>query len=639
MTLDYRIWSGLFLVVLLLVATLYSNRRMAHEMTQRKQTELQLHEMSQRLQNIADHVPGVMYQYEYLPDHQKIAHFSYLSGRCKDIFEVEQSLILDEIQVFLNMIHPDDLTEWQDTEQEALIHGTDLSHTVRIITPSGRHKWIELSARQNPRKPHQTVIWNGFILDVTERKQAEQELIHARQAAEAANCAKSAFLANMSHELRTPLNAVLGYAQILQRDSHLDTEQQRSVTTIKRSGDYLLTLINDVLDLSKIEAGRFELNAHPCELKRFFAELSEVFNVRAQDKGILFHYHDTQDMPSRIKVDEKRLRQICMNLLGNAMKFTEQGEVCLDTDYQDDELIIQVKDTGIGIPANAYDEIFKPFRQSGHDQYKQQGTGLGLAITRHLVQQMDGVIGMRSQVGVGSCFKVKLPLPILQEQASLQKSPPSFAKVEGYQRLDGETRALQALVVDDLDINRLVLRKLLHFIGFEVTEANDGDMALAVTEKQVFDVIFMDLVMPEVDGLTATRHILERKSPHNRLVIAVSARAFEEDRTESLSAGCCAHITKPISSDILLQTLDTVLSLQWVYQQPDTPPSPPPVSLSAKDLEHLEQALIEGQRTHIFELLTHIKQQDAALGACMENWVDHYDYDRLLEWIHQHREA
>ncbi|MCV6638963.1 ATP-binding protein, partial [Candidatus Albibeggiatoa sp. nov. NOAA] len=462
--------------------------------------------------------------------------------------------------------------------------------------------------------------------------------------------AKSAFLANMSHELRTPLNAVLGFAQVLQHDTSLNAEQKQQVDTIKRSGDYLLTLINDVLDLAKIEAGRLDLIPSSCEIDSFFRELAHLFQSRAKDKNIDFRYEPTDTLPYYVEVDEKRLRQICMNLLSNAVKFTEKGEVRLEVDYRRTEpvlkncplcgeLTIWVSDTGIGIPMEEQASVFKPFQQAGENEYKQQGTGLGLPITQNLVEQMGGQIKLESDIEQGSCFIVQIPVPEL-EAANPMNPKTALTMATGYQRTDGIQTPLRILEADDVPLNRALVRGLLEPLGFEVTEVESGAEAVAITEQQTFDLIIMDLVMPEMDGLTATRQILARSSEVNRYIVALTARAFDENRIECLQAGCCEHLSKPLETERLLQVLQTFLPLEWVYhnQQVTTAtdisiPDDSSCAIPMETLDALEDALIRGAVDEIETLLEPIKSQDNTLGVTLQQWLEQYEYQKMLDWI------
>jgi len=481
------------------------------------------------------------------------------------------------------------------------------------------------------------------------------DLLAAKQAAETANRAKSAFLANMSHELRTPLNAILGFAQILQQDPSLDATHRQDVDIIKRSGDYLLTLINDVLDLAKIEAGRLDLVPGHCDIDGFFRELANLFHMRTKGKGVVFQYESIGPLPYYIEIDEKRLRQICMNLLNNAVKFTEQGEVRLEVNYRtndskDDqlygELIILVSDSGIGIATDEQEAIFEPFQQVGENEYKQQGTGLGLPITRSLVKQMGGHITLESEKGQGSRFTVQIPVPELEAINFITQKTEEIVAI-GYRRTDGVQGPLRILEADDVSVNRSLVRGLLEPLGFEVTEVANGAEAVAITEQQVFDMILMDLVMPKMDGLTATRQILARSSKVNRHIIALTAHAFDENRIECLEAGCCEHLSKPLDKKKLLQMLQTFLPLEWEYpsEQIQTTVNREallpnePSTLPKETLETLENAIIRGALEEIDSLLEPIKAQDAKLGATLQGWLAQYEYQKILDWIEVNKDA
>lgn len=521
-----------------------------------------------------------------------------------------------------------------------------LTAPLRSLEESARHiagsKNLSgrLPVNGNDEVAHLSASFNQ-MLEQLERAYGERQ---RAEAAEAANRAKSAFIANMSHELRTPMNAILGYTQILQRDADLTEMQKKSLATIKRSGEYLTTLINDILDLAKIEQGRLELVPGPCELSGFFSELGNLFRLSAQEKGIGFQYQAASELSVTVEVDEKRLRQVSMNLLGNAMKFTEQGEVGLTADYRGGELIIQVSDTGVGIPADMHEEIFKPFQQAGKEQYKHQGTGLGLAISRSLVEQMHGHIELESEENRGTRFSVHIPAPQLDAAHRGAEKLKAFAPIIAYRRLDGIENKFQILIADDTLHNRHVLNMLLSPLGFLITEAGDGEEAVELAKTGKFDVILMDLVMPKLDGLSATRRILENSGNENQRIVAVTARAFEENRLECLEAGCCEYLSKPVDAIQLLQILEKILPLEWMYaERSDTDKNlaqssnSATISLSKEWLEALEASLIDGDRKHSLELLAQLKQQDAALADELRPWLERYEYQRLLGWIEENK--
>jgi signal transduction histidine kinase/CheY-like chemotaxis protein len=403
------------------------------------------------------------------------------------------------------------------------------------------------------------------------------------EAAEAANRAKSAFIANMSHELRTPLNAVLGFAQILLKDSSLSISQINSVRSIQRGGEYLLTLINDILDLAKIEAGRFELLCTPCDMEMFFQAMCEIFKTRAAQKGVEFIYEEVPPLPAVLQCDDKRLRQIAMNLLSNAVKFTEQGRVILRTGYENGELHIKVSDTGIGIAASQFEEIFQPFSQVGNILQKQEGTGLGLSITRKLVEAMNGELRVSSQPGQGSTFHVRIPAQVLSNETRPPHDKP--VPIKGYERRVG-LGMLRILITDDLADNREILNKMLTPLGFSVREADSGEACLRIAQHWQPDIILMDLRMPRMDGFETVRALRRLPALAQIPVIAVSASAFSGDREQALAAGCNEHLSKPVQLDTLLATLHDFLPLQWLYEPLPAPKEDLP-GLSLLQREHL----------------------------------------------------
>ncbi|MCV6638953.1 DUF3365 domain-containing protein [Candidatus Albibeggiatoa sp. nov. NOAA] len=389
-------------------------------------------------------------------------------------------------------------------------------------------------------------------------EQKIQERTEALKLAEAANHAKSEFLANMSHELRTPLNAILGYAQIFVRETNLTPKQQEGIGIVKHSGEHLLTLINDILDLSKIESGHIELDPADIHLDSFLQKAVQVFEMRAQQKGVAFIFEKMGTLPEGIQADEKRLRQILINVLGNAVKFTKHGGITFKVSYHQETLVFEIEDTGVGIDSEEFGSIFQPFQQAGDKYFRPEGTGLGLAITQRLIKLMDGTLKLDSTLGKGTIVFIELPLPIVENvEAPIQAVKPSVVGFKG--------TAQKIIVSDDKWENRSVVAHLLTDLGFEVFEASDGQECLDLLHKVDPDLIITDLVMPIIDGFETLRRI--RKAGLTIPVIASSASIFEFDKQRSFESGFDAFLEKPIHVDDLLNDLHTFLDIEWVYEQ------------------------------------------------------------------------
>jgi CheY-like chemotaxis protein len=384
-------------------------------------------------------------------------------------------------------------------------------------------------------------------------------LKEAKLAADTANQAKSEFLANMSHELRTPLNGILGYAQILQRSEPLTPKGRNGIDIIYQCGTHLLTLINDVLDLAKIEARKLELHPVPFHLPSFVQSVVEINRVRAEQKGIAFEFQVDPQLPVGIVADEKRLRQALINLLGNAIKFTEHGSVTFKVESIDQKIRFQVQDTGVGMTPEQIAKIFLPFEQVGDTKKQAEGTGLGLAITHKIVSMMGSEINVQSTLGEGSTFSfaVELHQALDWAAASLVVQQGVIKSYEGVKR--------KILVIDDRWENRSVLVNLLEPIGFEVIEANNGLEGIEQTLHSSPDLIITDLAMPAMDGFEFLQKLRSHPQLQNQIVLVSSASVFEIDHHKSLDAGGNDFLPKPVQAETLLELIQKYLQLNWIY--------------------------------------------------------------------------
>jgi signal transduction histidine kinase len=389
----------------------------------------------------------------------------------------------------------------------------------------------------------------------------------ARFAAEAANKAKSQFLAGMSHELRTPLNGVLGYAQLLAMEGDLSERQARGVDTIHKSGLHLLALINDILDLARIEAGHTELNPAPMKLSHLLPSVVELMQVKTDEKHLAFVFDAGAGLPESVLADERRLRQVLLNLLGNAIKFTDNGTVTLRASAEPNgptqvQLRLEVEDTGVGMRPDDLARIFEPFEQVGDEQRRSGGTGLGLAITRALVNDMGGQIHVSSEFGRGTRFRVELPMQLAQQPEAAARRAPGVARYQGPQR--------RVLVADDVAANRDLMCDFLTNAGFAVMQASDGSQVLEIARSFRPDLILLDSMMPSVDGVEATRQLRRDADLGAVPVIAVSATASAEHRTACLRAGVNVFLAKPVSLEALRTHIGEQLGLQWIEPTPGT---------------------------------------------------------------------
>jgi len=460
-------------------------------------------------------------------------------------------------------------------------------------------------------------------------------------AAEQADEAKAAFLATLSHELRTPLNAILGYAQLLKRDTSLNERQGTAARTIHQSGTHLLTLITDILDLSKIEAGKFELHPAPFDVRGFLNGISDIIRVRAEEKVLNFVCEAASELPDFVLADEKRLRQVLLNLLGNAIKFTDRGQVGIHVSVvsrtgTDAILRFEVRDTGIGIRADEIETIFQPFEQVGAVQRRSGGTGLGLSISSKLVELMGGTIHVESTAGVGSRFLFDLAVPVAGSEPLV---PAATTAVTGYR---GPRRRI--LIVDDMPENRAMLADTLGELGFDIRQAANGQEGVDAAIAMSPDLILMDVRMPVMDGLEAIRLIRKIAALGILPIIAVSAGVTPEDRARSLTAGADGFLPKPVEHEALIRMITRQLPMDWIEEQaeqavPSRSDTTAVVAPSQADIAILHGLALAGDMREIrrqADRLTTLDGRYQSFADTLQRLARGYQSQAILNLIEQH---
>ena len=476
------------------------------------------------------------------------------------------------------------------------------------------------------------------LLARTQRQ--SMELLKSKENAEVANRAKSQFLASMSHELRTPLNAILGFSQVMARNSSITEEQKEYIEIINRSGEHLLELINDVLSMSKIEAGQITINESRFNLYNFLNSLREMLQLKANSKGLRLIFENIGDLPQYIQTDEAKLRQVLINLIGNAIKFTQHGTVSLRVSSPAEnksQLYFEIADTGPGISSSEIPTLFQPFVQTEAGRKSMQGTGLGLPISQQFVKIMGGDIAVESQLDRGTNFSFNIHVNLVTESDEQEAST-----VKQVIALEPGQPTYRILIVEDVVENRQLLVKLLVPLGFEVCEATNGQEGIALQSIWNPHLILMDMLMPVMDGYEATRQIKQTPEGRETIIIALTASAFDEQRQIILSAGCNDLICKPFREEVLFEKIAHHLNLRYIYEEENSSTSfcaPMLKSLTTEDLSvmptdwvvELHRSALCVDDNRILELIEQIPETEANLANALRDLVDNFRIDIIID--------
>ncbi|HEX5392383.1 MAG TPA: PocR ligand-binding domain-containing protein [Rhodocyclaceae bacterium] len=637
-------------MVKILAETGLQNLKLAREVAERRRAEGALHASEEKYRRIVDTSNEGIWAID------KDGGTTFVNARLAEVlgYSVEEMMG----RHFSDFLFEEDLSDHAQ-KMERRSQGVSEHYERRFRCRDGHTVWMLASATPSFDDANGYAGSFAMMTDITDRKRAEEErlryrehleetvkqrtseLLLARDAAEAANKAKSVFLANMSHELRTPLNAILGFSGMMRRDPKLTPNQSEHLDIINRSGEHLLALINDVLEMAKIEAGRLQLEIAPMDLGAMVRDVADMMQFRAEQKGLYLRLDQSSEFPRYIRGDEARLRQVLVNLVGNAVKFTRQGGVVIRLGTRQNScthLLLEVEDTGSGISPEDQTRVFNPFVQLAEGA-EQKGTGLGLAISRQFVDLMGGTITLESSLGKGSRFRVDIPVELACTAEIPNILPEGQGEVVGLVPGHPDYRIL---IAEDQHENQILLQQLMTLIGLESRIVENGARCVDMFQAWHPDLIWMDRRMPVMDGEEATRRIRQLPGGDKVKIVAVSASAFVEQQQQMLDAGMNDFVGKPYRFHEIYDCLARQLELKYVYRA-----EPPTQVCSATSMptngasipvalrRDLKQALERLDTERIAALLDQVTEIDDDLGSTLFRLAKCFDYPAILRRLEQ----